>query len=102
MSNIKTPAQRRKDRLVSHGTILLAEFRRLFIRHGYELKLADQDDILHQLDTLTEDLKNLDEKADQLAAHAWLHASGAASRLRHYATDEEMAKIDKILTIADA
>jgi hypothetical protein len=101
MSTVKTPAQRRKDRLVSHGTILLAEFRRLFIRHGYELKLADQDDILHQLDTLTEDLKNLDEPADQLAMHAWHHATGAASRLRHYATDEEMAKIDKILTIAD-
>jgi hypothetical protein len=101
MSTVKTPAQRRKDRLVSHGTILLAEFRRLFIRHGYELKLADKDDILHQLDTLTEDLKNLDEQADQLAMHAWHHATGAASRLRHYATDEEMAKIDKILTIAD-
>lgn len=95
MSNVKTPAQRRKDRLVSHGTILLAEFRRLFIRHGYEFKLADQDDILHQLDSLTAGLKDL----DKLAEDAWLHARGAASRLRHYATDEEMAKIDKILTI---
>lgn len=102
MSTVKTPAQRRKDRLVSHGTILLAEFRRLFIRHGYELKLGDQDDILHQLDTLTEDLKNLDKQSDQLATHAWHHAKNAASRLRHYATDEEMAKIDKILTLADA
>lgn len=98
MSTVKTPAQRRKDRLISHGTILLAEFRRLFIRHGYELKLTDQDDILHQLDTLTEDLKDLDNMAEA----AWLHASRVASSLRHYATDEEMAKIDKILTIADA
>lgn len=98
MSTVKTPAQRRKDRLISHGTILLAEFRRLFIRHGYEFKLADQDDILHQLDTLTAALKDLDQQAGE----AWLHARGAASRLRHYATDEEMAKIDKILTIEDA
>lgn len=99
MSTVKTMTQRRKDRLISHGTILLAEFRRLFIRHGYELKLADQDAILYHLDLLSEDLKDLDETADKLAAHAWLNASFAATRIRHYATDEEMAKIDKILNL---
>lgn len=95
MSTVKTPVQQRKDRLVSHGTILLAEFRRLFIRHGYEFKLADQDDILHHLDHLSADMKEL----DCMAEAAWVHASAAASKLRHYATDEEMAKIDEILTL---
>lgn len=95
MSTVKTITQRRRERLAEHGAALLAEFQRLYCRHGYDLKLGDQDALLNRCDTLAADLDKLDSQADS----AWFAATSAASILRNYVEDSELEKIDKILDL---
>ena len=95
MSTVKTITQRRRERLADHGADLLAEFQRLFCRHGYALKLVDQDALLNRCDTLAGALDQLDSQADS----AWFSATSAASILRSYVEDGELEKIEKILTL---
>lgn len=95
MSTIKTITQRRRERLAEHGADLLAEFQRLYCRHGYAFKLGDQDSLLNRCDTLAADLDKLDSQADS----AWFAATSAASIMRNYVEDAEIEKIDKILNL---
>lgn len=95
MSTVKTITQRRRERLAEHGAALLAEFQRLYCRHGYDLKLGDQDSFLARCDTLAADLDKLDSQADS----AWFSATSAAGILRSYVEDDEMKKIDEILNL---
>ena len=95
MSTVKTITQRRRERLATHGAALLAEYQKLYYRHGYDLKLGDQDALLNRCDTLAADLDKLDSQADS----AWFAATCAASILRNYVEDAELEKIDKILDL---
>ena len=95
MSTIKTITQRRRERLAAHGADLLAEFQRLFCRHGYDLKLGDQDALLNRCDALAAALDKLDSEADS----AWSTATSAASILRSYVEAAELEKIDEILNL---
>ena len=95
MSTVKTITQRRRERLAEHGAALLAEFQRLYCRHGYDLKLGDQDAFLTRCDTVAAVKDNLDSVTDS----TWFAATSAASIMRNYATDDEMKKIDEILKL---
>ena len=95
MSTVKTITQRRRERLAEHGKALLDEFQKLYYRHGYDLKLVDQDALLNRCDTLADALDKLDSQADS----AWFAATSAASILRSYVEDGELEKIDKILNL---
>ncbi len=95
MSTVKTITQRRRERLAEHGAALKAEFQRLFCRHGYALKLGDQDALLNRCDTLVSGLDNLDRETDS----AWFSATSAAGILRSYVEGAELEKIEKILNL---
>lgn len=99
MAKFKTITQRRRERLAAHGEDLLAEFQRLFCRHGHNFKLGDQDSFLARCDSLAADLDNLDSQSVGLAQSAWFAATSAASILRSYAQEDEMKKIDEILNL---
>lgn len=98
MSTIKTITQRRRERLAEQGAALLAEFQKLYYRHGYDLKLGDQDALLNRCDTLAAALENLDSQADS----AWVSATSAAGILRNYVEDAELEKIEKILNLENS
>lgn len=95
MAKFKTITQRRRERLAVCGADLLAEFQRLFCRHGHDFKLGDQDAFLSRCDLLAAAQDNPASVTDS----TWFAASRAASILRSYADDDEMKKIDKILTL---
>lgn len=87
--------QRRRERLAEHGAALLAEFQRLYCRHGYDLKLGDQDAFLARCDTVAAAKDNHDSITDS----TWFAATSAASIIRNYTLADEMKKIDEILNL---
>lgn len=95
MAKIKTITQLRRERLAAHGGALLAEFQRLFCRHGHAFKLGDQDSFLSRCDTLAAAQDNHDSVTDS----TWFAATSAAGILRSYAQEDEMQKIDEILNL---